>query len=91
MKPKIVHIITGLEVGGAEVMLCRLLEHADHSRFEHSVICLLERGSLADRLEATGIKPVVCVNMRGLLGFYLEACDWFMKFARRSRIWCRLG
>lgn len=50
-KIRILHVISGLEIGGAEIMLCRLLEHADHSRFEHHVVSLLGRGQMGDRVE----------------------------------------
>ncbi len=33
-KLKIVHLITGLHIGGAEMMLCKLLSLMDQQRFE---------------------------------------------------------
>ncbi len=35
---KIIHIITGLEQGGAENMLYNLLAHTDKAKFENVVI-----------------------------------------------------
>lgn len=64
MKLKVTHVITGLQVGGAEMMLCRLLEHMDLSRFECSVICLGPRGPLAERVAAAGI-PLTCLGLGG--------------------------
>ncbi len=53
-KITVTHIITGLKIGGAEIMLCRLLEHSDQFRFRHRVISLSGKGQLADRIKATG-------------------------------------
>ena len=44
---KIVHIITGLEAGGAEVMLANLLSRSDRKSFDPSVISLTNRGAIA--------------------------------------------
>jgi glycosyltransferase involved in cell wall biosynthesis len=64
MKTKVTHIISGLQIGGAEMMLCRLLSAIDPSRFESQVIALGPRGPLAERIEAMGI-PLICMGLRG--------------------------
>ena len=61
---KILHIITDLEIGGAEMMLCRLLERLDAQRFQATVLALSDRGPLADCLEALRV-PVYAANLRG--------------------------
>jgi len=61
----ILHLITGLELGGAEIMLCRTLEGTDPARFSHSVISLRSRGALAERLERAGARQVLALDMRG--------------------------
>lgn len=53
---KITHIITGLGVGGAEIMLYNLLSHTDRSRFAPEVISLLEPGPVGRKIEALGIR-----------------------------------
>jgi len=59
---KILHVITGLNNGGAEAVLCRLVT-ADHILGnEHVVISLMGRGSYADRIEQAG-STVECLNM----------------------------
>lgn len=63
-KIKLTHVISGLHVGGAEVMLCRILEQIDRSRFECSVVCLGPRGPLAERIERAAV-PLTCLQMRG--------------------------
>ncbi|NNM33677.1 MAG: glycosyltransferase, partial [Gemmatimonadetes bacterium] len=50
-KIKILHIISGLRTGGAEIMLCRTLEQSDPSVFSHRVVSLRGRGALGDRVE----------------------------------------
>lgn len=58
---RILHIITGLESGGAEAVLLRLAS-ADHWQGNrHEVISLMDRGIYADRLESAGV-PVHTLN-----------------------------
>src|SRR3954468_15763727 len=60
---RVLHLITDLEVGGAELMLTRLLEVGDRSRFNYSVVSLAPGGTLAPRIAEAGI-PVVTLGMR---------------------------
>lgn len=60
---KVTHIITGLNAGGAEMMLYRLLSLMDRSRFCNTVVSLTGRGRLADEIEALQV-PVVSLDMR---------------------------
>ncbi|NJO55703.1 MAG: hypothetical protein HC834_04340, partial [Rhodospirillales bacterium] len=46
--PLIQHVITGLDIGGAEMMLCRLIERAEPSRSRHAVLSLRGGGALRD-------------------------------------------
>ena len=52
---RIVHIISNLEVGGAEMMLTQLVTGMDRGRFHNTVISLTDRGQLADRIESSGV------------------------------------
>lgn len=54
---------TGLEVGGAEVMLYKLLSGIDQSVFNVSVISLLDIGRIGARIQELGI-PVRALRMR---------------------------
>lgn len=63
MTTRIVHLVTGLDVGGAEMMLVRLLGRMDRSRFDNHVISLLPLGALTSGLEAHGV-PVSTLSMR---------------------------
>ena len=65
---KVAHISTGLETGGAEVQLLRLLTDLDKNKFEMTVISLHQETYLADRIRELGLpvyslelkKPVEC-------------------------------
>lgn len=60
---KIVHLITGLERGGAEAVLARLLTHTDRGRFPSLVVSMTDLGSHGADLRAAGI-PVETLGMR---------------------------
>lgn len=54
---KILHVIVGLEVGGAELMLKRLTEaHINSTQYEHIVITLTTIGKVGSLLEKMGVK-----------------------------------
>ena len=59
----VLHIITGLEMGGAERMLCDLLPMMKERGFGSVVLSLSGGGVLAGRLEAAGI-PVYFMGMK---------------------------
>lgn len=57
MNTKIVHIIVGLNVGGAELMLSRLVLHSYKTgQFQHIVISLTDIGVVGLDLQAKGIE-----------------------------------
>ncbi len=60
---KIVHIISGLSTGGAEIMLFKFLSSCDSGHFNHTVVSLTDRGTIGDNLERIGI-PVHTIDMR---------------------------
>ena len=59
---KIVHIITGLDTGGAEMMMYKLLSLHDLARFDVQVISLLPAGVLGEKIRDLGI-PVHSMQM----------------------------
>ena len=66
---KVLHVIIGLEVGGAELMLARLIEsYKDRSGYEHLVISLTDVGKVGERLRLNGIE-VLPLGMRSILDF----------------------
>ncbi len=60
---KIVHVITDLETGGAEMMLYKLLSRMNHSAFESEVISLAEIGPIGEKIQTMGV-PVRALGMR---------------------------
>jgi glycosyltransferase involved in cell wall biosynthesis len=66
---RVCHLITGLEVGGAETSLVRLLSGIDRGRFEHSVVSLTTAGSLGREIQRLGIPLFTAGLARGRLPF----------------------
>jgi glycosyltransferase involved in cell wall biosynthesis len=60
---KIIHIITGLNTGGAERALYNLLASDFRSKYDCSVISLIDEGVYGIKIRALGI-PVHVMNMR---------------------------
>lgn len=56
MRGHILHVITGLEVGGAEMALYRLILAFRGSQYTHTVIALTAGGGMAARFVESGIK-----------------------------------
>ncbi len=67
MHRRVLHVITGLPRGGAEMMLYKLLSRIDRTRFESTVIALREEGPLAERIRELGV-GVESLGMGGVLG-----------------------
>lgn len=67
-KQTILHVITSLNLGGAETMMCQLLEHTDLSRFTPVVVSLRPSGPLAERIKKAGVE-LHCLDMGSYLSF----------------------
>lgn len=52
---RIVHVISSLDTGGAEVMLAKLVGAMDRRRFSNTVISLTDRGQLGGQIESFGV------------------------------------
>lgn len=63
MSVKAVHVITGLETGGAETMLYRLLSLTDSEKFDSQVVSMTDVGPVGDRIRSLGV-PVRALRMR---------------------------
>ena len=59
---RIAHIITGLGVGGAEAMLCKLVAGLDTKMFQQHVISLNDFGAAGQEIRRLGI-PVAALGM----------------------------
>ena len=53
---RVMHVVHGLDVGGLEVMLNRMVKRLDASRFQSLMCCFDVRGSLAEDFEEAGIR-----------------------------------
>lgn len=60
---KIAHVISGLNIGGAEMMLYRFLSVYDKNRYIPVVISLTDIGPIGQKIQALGI-PVYACNMK---------------------------
>jgi glycosyltransferase involved in cell wall biosynthesis len=60
---KVVHVITALKPGGAEVMLLRLLQHTRRADYDPYVIGLAGPGEISDQIAEMGI-PVTALGGR---------------------------
>jgi glycosyltransferase involved in cell wall biosynthesis len=78
---KVSHIIIDLNVGGAEVMLSRLVSTISKDKFESEVISLTSEGDLAHVIRSAGV-PIRTLKMdRSLLGFigFFKLIHWLRK------------
>ncbi|WP_442114272.1 glycosyltransferase family 4 protein [Pseudomonas sp. NUPR-001] len=79
MTLKVLHVIVGLNVGGAELMLKRLIEsQLNWPEYEHSVISLTDIGIIGPQLQAQGVL-VSSLEMRNLLGAPKALCSLYGK------------
>lgn len=63
---KVTHIITSLDVGGAELALKNIAEHSEKNGvFQNRVISLTRVGAVGEKLQALGIE-VTTLNMHGI-------------------------
>lgn len=59
----VLHLITGLDTGGTEMMLYKLVERSDPARFRHVVVSLAAVGPVGEKIAALGV-PVHSLHMR---------------------------
>ena len=72
---KIIHIIIGLNTGGAELMLKRLIEsHQSNSSYHHSVVSLTTTGKVGMLLEEMGVE-VNALGMHSVFEFPRVFCQ----------------
>ena len=55
----VLHIISTLEIGGAEILLANLVSNLDSKNYASTVCCIARGGPLATELEKSGVKVVV--------------------------------
>ena len=70
---RVVHLITGLEIGGAERVLANLVRRSDAARFEHRVVSMTDLGPVGVELCDAGFRVGALGMRRGrpsLSGFW---------------------
>lgn len=65
-KIKICYLITGLNIGGAEMMLYRLVERLDKTKYDIVVVSIVPLGKVAEKISRLGIK-VISLEMKSKL------------------------
>ena len=65
---KVMQLIHGLYVGGAENVVANIARRADRSRFEIQICCLKEKGELGEKLEREGVRVLLPGKATGRLG-----------------------
>ena len=64
---RIVHLISDLDTGGAELMLAKLVQGMDRAQFANIVVSLTDRGQLGDQIESSGVAVHTLRMRRGTL------------------------
>lgn len=78
----VLHVITSLDVGGAERMLVKLCSATDGRVVRHVVVCLKPEGPLAADLRAAGVE-VISLGMAGAAA--LPHAVWRLRALLRQR------
>ena len=63
LKNRVLHVITGLNTGGAERSLCSLLSGGLAQSFKSKVLSLTDEGTFGNRIRKSGV-PVTALEMR---------------------------
>ena len=72
MNRRVLHVITGLVVGGAEMALYRLILQSRGSGYDHTVIALTPEGGMRERFIESGIRLIVLDVRRSPLKGFLQ-------------------
>jgi len=74
----VVHVIGALRTGGAEKQLINYLEASDRNDFRHTVLCLTDRGDMAELVAAMDIPiKVHKVRFRNFFRDISDLARWF--------------
>ena len=66
MRPRVVHVITGLNTGGAQSMLTELASRPEATGYDALVVCLTDDGPAGERLRELGVEVVDLGMARGI-------------------------
>jgi glycosyltransferase involved in cell wall biosynthesis len=71
---KIIHIITGLNSGGAESMLYKLIKYSDKTQYYHEVISLMDEGVIGEKIKGEGVRVhSLNLNKKNLISSVIKA------------------
>lgn len=79
--PRVLHIISGLAVGGAEMALYRLVTGSRDSKYTHAVVALTPGGVIGQRLREVGIELTAFDFRRSPVSHFFD----LLSLMRRSR------
>ncbi|MAH99187.1 MAG: hypothetical protein CMA12_07615 [Euryarchaeota archaeon] len=82
---KILHVINGLNMGGAEQNLLNLLKNSHNSTFNHTVVSLSDEGVLGKEIKKLNIK-IYCLNINKNSFFLIKILRYFISIFRLSII-----
>ncbi|MBP1969192.1 glycosyltransferase involved in cell wall biosynthesis [Virgibacillus natechei] len=86
-KIKITHIITGLNMGGAETMLYKLLKHIDKDKYDVNVISMMDDGVYGEKIRNLGFE-VISLNMKkGIPSFKFKLAKRHIKNTDIIQTW----
>lgn len=71
-KARIMHVITDLDIGGAELMLLKVLRNSDLNLYDHLVVSLKTRGKVAKGIEDAGFRVIGL----GMKWYNFPLCLW---------------
>lgn len=80
---RVAHIITGASSGGAQMMLYKLLNEINRSRFESKVISLKDRGMIGERIEDLGVQVKILPISNRIIS--LSAIIQLIRFVRKFK------
>lgn len=63
---RVLHLISSLDVGGAETQLLRILSHSNRDRFDHSVLSMTSIGLIGERIRQLGVSVGALNMVRGI-------------------------
>ncbi len=88
-RSRILHVIDSLDLGGAQVVLLNLIQHADRARFQHEVAAIHGRGVFWKALRATGV-PVRSLSFHHYFPSYVFGLLWLLLTRRPDVVHCHL-
>lgn len=88
-RTRVLHVIDSLDLGGAQVVVLNLLEHADRKRFEVEAACLHGHGVFWKKLCDTGL-PIHSLSPHRLFPIYLPALASLILRRRYEIVHCHL-